>query len=71
MFVCAWLGPRTAWTADSWSKSVSLKLQTEETFFQVLVLGKLLEIRDKLLENERLPVGLNTGPISTITTQLL
>lgn len=34
-----------------------------------LVLGKLLEIRDKLLENERLPVGLNTGPISTITTQ--
>ena len=34
-----------------------------------VVLDRLLEIRDELLKNERLPVGLNTGPISTITTQ--
>ena len=35
------------------------------------VLERLLEIRDELLDKERLPVGINTGPISTITTQYL
>ena len=34
----------------------------------VQVLARLLEIRDQLLEEKCLPVGLNTGPATTVTT---
>ena len=33
----------------------------------VLVLGRMLEIRDEILLRESLPVGIITGPESTIT----
>jgi hypothetical protein len=37
----------------------------------VLVLGRMLEIRDKILWRENLPVGIFTGPKSIITDVIM
>ena len=36
----------------------------------VLVLARMVEVREEILETESLPVGTNTGPESTIIVDL-